>query len=62
MLGAAVELIYLDVPEEELWRRIEERAMEDPPIQRSDVDEWRRRFEPPDEQELAAYDTSTSTS
>jgi predicted kinase len=61
MLGAAVELIYLDVPDEELWHRIEERAMEDPPIQRSDVDEWRRQFEPPDEQELSGYDTSTST-
>ena len=61
VLGAAVELVYLDVPDEELWRRIEERAMEDPPVQRSDVDEWRRQFEPPDEQELARYDASTPT-
>lgn len=55
-LGAAVELLYLDVPDDELWRRIQERAMEDPPIERSDVDEWRRHFEPPGEQELAGYD------
>jgi hypothetical protein len=32
--------------------------MEDPSVQRSDVVEWRRRFEPPDEQELAGYDAS----
>ena len=57
-LGAAVQLLYLDVPNDELWRRIQERAMEDPPIQRSDIDGWRRHFEAPDEQELGLYDAS----
>ncbi|MFI7598868.1 AAA family ATPase [Actinoplanes sp. NPDC049681] len=55
-LGAAVHLIYLDAPDEELWRRIHERAMEDPPIQRLDIDRWRRHFEAPDEQEIGLYD------
>ena len=55
-LGAAVHLLYLDVADDELWRRIHERAMEDPPIQRSDIDEWRRYFESPDEQEFGLYD------
>ena len=55
-LGAAVELLYLDVPDNELWRRIQERGMEDPPIHRSDIDGWRHTFEAPDEQELGLYD------
>ncbi|MBB4745290.1 putative kinase [Actinoplanes octamycinicus] len=55
-LGAAVQLVHLDVPNDELWRRIQARAMEDPPIQRSDLDRWRRQFEPPDEREFALYD------
>lgn len=55
-LGAAVRLVYLDVPDDELWRRIQERAAEDPPIQRSDIDGWRRQFEAPDEQELGLFD------
>ena len=52
-LRAAVELLYLDVPDDELWRRIQERGMEDPPIQRSHIDEWRQHLEAPDEKELA---------
>jgi predicted kinase len=55
-LGAAVHLLYLDVPDEELWRRIRERDLEDPPIERSDVEGWRGHFEAPDEQEFAQYD------
>jgi predicted kinase len=57
-LGAALELLYLDVPDNELWRRIQERGREDPPIRRSDIDEWRQSFEAPDEQELGQYDAS----
>ncbi|MGX6606133.1 AAA family ATPase [Micromonosporaceae bacterium Da 78-11] len=60
-LGAAVQLLYLDAPDDELWRRIQERAMEDPPIQRSDVARWRRLFEAPDDQELGLYDASPPT-
>jgi len=37
-LGVAAELLYLDVPDDELWRRIQERGMEDPPIHRSDIE------------------------
>lgn len=57
-LGAAVRLYHLDAPDDELWRRIQERAMEDPPIRRSDVDAWRRVFEAPDEREFGLYDAS----
>lgn len=56
--GAAVELIYLDVPDDELWRRIQERDMEQPPIQRSNIAGWRYHFEAPDEQELGLYNAS----
>lgn len=55
-LGASVELMYLDVPLDELWRRIQARGMEDPPIKRSDLDTWARSFQPPDEAEMRLYD------
>jgi predicted kinase len=54
-LGAAVELVYLDVPVDELWRRIRDRGREDPPITRADVETWSREFEPPDEAEMGLY-------
>ena len=45
-LGVGVELHYLDVPADELWRRIEARNSEPPwdsyPIRRADLDEWLR--------------------
>jgi hypothetical protein len=55
-LGASVELVYLDVPLGELWRRIQARGMEDPPIKRSDLDTKARTFQPPDEVEVRLYD------
>ena len=59
-LGVSVELRYLDVPAEELWRRIQVRNAEPPwnsyPIGRADFDEWLRVFEPPDPAELALFD------
>ena len=59
-LGAGVELHYLDVPTEELWRRIEARNSEPPwnsyPIGRTDFDEWLRIFQAPDAAELALFD------
>lgn len=59
-LGAGVELHYLEVPVEELWRRIEARNAEPPwisaPIGRADLDEWVAIFEPPDASELALFD------
>jgi predicted kinase len=58
-LGASTELIYLDVPADELWRRIQERDREDPPIERSDVDAWFHVFQAPDASEMRHYSPST---
>jgi predicted kinase len=59
-LGVGVELHYLDVPHDELWRRIEARNFEEPwnryPIGRADLDEWLGNFQPPDAAELALFD------
>ena len=59
-IGVAVELHYLDVPPDELWRRIEERNSAPPwqkePISRADLDEWVGVFEAPDARELALFD------
>ena len=59
-LGVGVELHYLDVPTDELWRRIEARNLEPPwksyPIGRADFDEWLRVFQAPDAAELALFD------
>ncbi|GAB4455864.1 MAG: AAA family ATPase [Armatimonadaceae bacterium] len=61
-LGAAVELHYLQVPKDELWRRIEQRNRdldnESFYNSRDEVEEWWRVFEPPDPEELAAFDLS----
>lgn len=55
-LGATVELLYLDVPPDELWRRIQDRDAEIPPVRRTDVDDWTRAFQVPDEAEVRGYD------
>ncbi len=59
-LGIGVELHYLDVPADELWRRIEARNSEPPwdshPIRRSDLNGWLRQFQAPDPAELALFD------
>ena len=59
-LGVGVELHYLDVPSDELWRRIEGRNAEPPwnshPIRRADLDGWLRVFQAPDAAELALFD------
>jgi predicted kinase len=59
-LGVGVELHYLDVPVNELWRRIEARNAAPPwesePILRSHLDEWAQIFEAPDAAELALFD------
>lgn len=60
-LGAGVELHYLDVPADELWRRIEARNAEPPwdshPIRHADFDGWLRVFQAPDAAELALFDS-----
>jgi predicted kinase len=59
-LGVAVELHVLDVPVEELWRRLEVRnalgAAGTAPIARADLDRWAERFELPDAAERACFD------
>jgi predicted kinase len=59
-LGVGVELHYLDVPTDELWRRIQARNSEPPweshPIRRADLDGWLRIFQAPDAAELALFD------
>ena len=59
-LGVGVELHYLDVPPEELWRRVQARNSEPPwssyPIGRADFDEWLTVFQAPDAAELALFD------
>jgi predicted kinase len=59
-LGVAVELHFLDVPTDELWRRIEARNSQPPweshPIRRADLEGWLTTFQPPDVAELALFD------
>lgn len=60
-VGVGVELHFLDVPTEELWRRIEARNAQPPwescPISRADLDGWARLFQAPDAAELELFDT-----
>ena len=56
-LGASVELHYLSAPLEELFRRIQERNMETPPIRWEAVQQWGDRFQPPTAEEIALFDT-----
>jgi predicted kinase len=61
-LGAGVELRYLDVPFDELWRRIAlrnvewERAWGTAPITREHLAEWAGHFEAPDGAEMGLFD------
>ncbi|MFZ6004785.1 MAG: AAA family ATPase [Actinomycetota bacterium] len=65
-LGAGVELHYLEMSEDELWRRIEIRNSAPPwssqPISRADFDEWLATFQPPDTAELALFDPPPASS
>lgn len=59
-LGVGVELHHLDVPIDELWRRIDERNSAPPwvdePIGRADLEAWWQVFEAPDAAELELFD------
>lgn len=61
-LGVAVELHYLAVPVDELWRRLDLRNEEakpgTAPISRADLNRWAGQFEEPIATELALYDPS----
>ena len=65
-LSVGVELHYLNVPAEELWRRIDARNSQPPwdshPIRRADLDGWLPLFQAPDAAELALFDPSPETS
>ena len=60
-LGAGVELHFLDVGPDELWRRLQSRNSEPPwdthPIRRADLDGWLATFQAPDAAELALFDS-----
>ena len=64
-LGVGVELHYLEVPVDELWRRIEDRNSKPPwdshPILRADLDGWLGAFQAPDAAELALFDPPPSS-
>lgn len=59
-LGAKVELHYLEVEHEELWRRIQQRNASLPTktwvMTREDLEAWWPLFQPPTEYELEFYD------
>jgi predicted kinase len=62
-LGVAVELQYLDVPLDELHRRIAQRTAERAwgsyPMAPEELDGWMALFQPPDASELALFDAPT---
>ena len=63
-LGAGVSLQYLNVPIDELWRRIESRNASGGSgtalITRDQLDKWAGYFEAPDSEELALFDAPPS--
>ena len=65
-LGVGVELHYLDVPTDELWRRIEARNSEPPwdshPIRRADLEGWISVFQAPNAAERALFDPPPTSS
>jgi len=55
-LGAAVELHYVSAPAEVLFDRIRRRGLENPPIERADLDRWIAMFQAPTAEEMALFD------
>jgi predicted kinase len=56
-LGVAVELRFLDAPHDELVRRVVARhTVGGIPITETDMERYRRRFQPPTDDELSLYD------
>ncbi|MBB5083779.1 AAA family ATPase [Nonomuraea endophytica] len=59
-IGAAVELRYLDVPLDELWRRLEVRNGTGTPdtavVTRAMIEQWAGQIEAPDQDEHALFD------
>ena len=63
-IGALVELRYVSAHTDELWRRIVQRDLEgrwgSRSIERHELDEWVKIFQPPSEDEMATYDPAVS--
>lgn len=55
-LGAAVELHYLFAPVDVLFDRIQERGLENPPIEREQLVQWTKTFQAPTPEEIALFD------
>ena len=59
-LGVGVELHYLHVPVDELWRRIDQRnalpPWRDQPVTRAHLDEWQGTFQAPGAAEQTLFD------
>lgn len=63
-VGASVELRYVSADIDELWRRIVRRDLEgrwgSRSIQRSELEQWMRIYQPPTGDEIATYDAERS--
>ena len=59
-LGAAVELHYLSATADVLFDRIQQRRMENPPIERDELLQWFGNFQIPTLEELALFDAPVS--
>jgi predicted kinase len=59
-VGATSELVYLEVDEEEQWRRVEARSLTNAAttfgMTKADLRGWRQIFQPPDATELESAD------
>ena len=55
-LGAAAELHYLMAPIDVLFKRVQQRSMENPPIERKDLEQWLAKFQEPTSEEMALFD------
>jgi predicted kinase len=59
-VGASTTLVYLEVDEQEQWRRVQARPLTDAAttfeMTRADLEQWRRIFQPPDAAELESAD------
>ena len=58
--GASVDLCFLDIPIDELWRRISKRNANLSPgtfaVTKENLELWSKTFEPPSEEELKTYE------
>ncbi len=55
-LGAAVELHYLSAPADLLFKRIQRRGLENPPIEKAALTRWFEMFQAPTPEEMALFD------